>query len=92
MASQRHGARPSDITQASDSRASSRLLDDFVLGPFVEESVSSDVCNSTGTLMGKTGERESLSHVQDFLAVNFISKEWVLCGVSRRTVGRGQRL
>jgi hypothetical protein len=42
--------------------------------------------------VSKPGERQSLAYVQNFSPVDFVSKKWVLCSFSRRSISWCQRL
>lgn len=89
----RNGAPlPSAVNTSNAPSASCRRLLSIAIRLRVKRLVSLSITDHTWTLVRKSCKRQSLAHAQNFSAVNFIPKEWVLRGISRCPIGWSQRL
>jgi hypothetical protein len=89
----RNGASPPDDVGTPDicSASCMRLLS-VGIGLRVERFVCLNIADHTWTLVCKSCKCQSLAYIQNFGAMDFVPKKWVLRGINRRPISWSQRL
>lgn len=83
----RHGPHSVQFRWRSECGASSRSINGSSKGL-----VCSHISNRPRAFVSETSERQRLSDIEDFFAVNLVPKERVFSRVCGSTIGGGQRL